>query len=57
MGYHDILAKFFEMFPSYIEKVKAFTPQKGRCIKLELVNHQKLLFTFKNDREWQLCTV
>lgn len=57
MGYHDVLAKFLGMFPNFMETIKAWTPNGKNCIKVELVNHQKLVFTYWNDKEWELAAI
>lgn len=58
MGYHDVLAKFLGMFPNFMEQVKSWTPgQKSNNIKISLTDGQKLLFTYYNDKEWELTAI
>lgn len=58
MGYHDVLAKFLGMFPNFMETVKSWSPgQKSNSIRLSLSNGQKLVFTYWNDKEWELTAV
>lgn len=56
MGHFDIFAKFMEMFPCYMEKVKAWKPHGNKCVAIETTGSQWLVFTFFNDREWELVS-
>lgn len=58
MGYFDTLAKFLGMFPNFLELVAFWSPVRDHnTISVELNNGQKLLFTYWNDREWNLTAV
>lgn len=56
MHYSDILAKFFEMFPNYQEKISQWGPRKGSTIKLKTHSGQSLEFTYFTDNDWALCS-
>ena len=53
MHYSDILAAFLRLFPSYQDKVRAWTPAGG-MIKIDLSTGQRLIFTYISDRKWTL---
>ena len=54
MHYSDILAAFLRLFPSYQDKVRAWMPGGGSCIKLDLSTGQRLIFNYLSDRKWTL---
>lgn len=57
MRYSDILAKFLSMFPSYAERVSHWAPAGRNGIKLRLDDDSGLLFTYTNDRIWNLESI
>lgn len=58
MGYYDILAKFLEMFPQFMERARFWQPGDNRnAIRVELVDGKTYRFSYYNDDEWDLAAV
>lgn len=58
MGYYDILAKFFAMFPQFMEKARFWQPGSDRhTIRVEMAGGQHYQFTYWNENEWDLAAV
>lgn len=56
MGYCDILAKFFTLFPQFMEKVSFWAPgEKKNSVSVDMSDGKKFLFTYWNDSEWNLA--
>ena len=52
----DILAKFLDMFPDYVNKVSSWSPAGNQCIRIEMKNFMVVEFSYFGDDYWKLCT-
>lgn len=50
----DILAKFFGVFPGYMNMVDTWQPNGGNSIMLTLHNRRRLIFTYYGEDEYEL---
>lgn len=58
MGYYDILAKFLGLFPQFMEKARFWQPGADcNTISVELVDGQQYVFSYWNEKEWNLTAV
>lgn len=56
MTYFDILAKFLDMFPHYINKVSFWRPAGNHRIRVESKDFGCVEFTYFGDAHWKLST-
>lgn len=54
MRYSDILAKFLELFPTYVDQVTQWAPSGRRGIVMTLKNGVGLSFIYRDDVTWTL---
>lgn len=52
----DILAKFLDMFPDYVNKVSNWYPKGNQCILVVTKDRTVVEFTYFDDTYWKLCT-
>ena len=55
MRYIDILAKFLDMFPNYMNKLVMWGPCGTNSIKVNMGDQLELKFTYVDDRNWSLA--
>lgn len=56
MRYIDILAKFLDMFPQYMNKVSSWAPAGNHCIRVVLTDLSSVEFVYFGDAYWKLST-
>ena len=52
----DIFSKFSEMFPQFHHKIKNWVTVNGSTIAVTLDNDQTLIFTYFNDKKWEVMS-
>lgn len=56
MRHIDILAKFLDMFPMYMNNVSNWAPAGNHCIRVETKDLKAFEFAYFGDAYWKLCT-